>query len=392
MVAAAARRCAVVTAPADLIRFNVPHVPDTTGDYLLESLASRSLCGDGPFTARATTALSQLVGGRTALLTTSCTHALELAWLLLRLQPGDEVIMPSFTFVSTANAVALRGAVPVFVDIRPDTLNIDERLIEQAITPRTRAICVVHYAGVACAMDEISVLAARHDLAVVEDNAHGLGGSYRGRPLGTLGVLAAQSFHETKNLQCGEGGALVFADDELAERAEILREKGTNRSRFIRGVVDKYTWVDVGSSYLPSDLLAAALLAGVEDFDVSQAARQSVWSAYDDGLRDWAATRGVRTPFVPDDCEQPAHMYWLVLPSHDQQSRLIAHLKERGIVAPFHYLPLHTSEAGVVHARPGTPCPVTDVVAESLVRLPLHTSLSTADVDHIISSVLSFGG
>jgi len=381
-----------VTAPRDLIRFNVPHVPVTTGDYLLESLASRSLCGDGPFTARATAALSKLVGGRPNLLTTSCTHALELAWLLLRLQPGDEVIMPSFTFVSTANAVALRGAVPVFVDIRPDTLNIDERLIEQAITSRTRAICVVHYAGVACAMDEISALADHHDLAVVEDNAHGLGGSYRGRPLGTLGVLAAQSFHETKNLQSGEGGALVLADGELAERAEILREKGTNRSRFIRGAVDKYTWVDVGSSYLPSDLLASALLAGLEDFDVSQAARQSVWSAYDEALRDWAATFDVRTPFVPDDCEQPAHMYWLVLPNHDQQYRLIAHLKERGIVAPFHYLPLHSSEAGVVHARAGTPCPVTDVVAESLVRLPLHTSLSPADVDHVISSVRSFGG
>lgn len=377
---------------AEPIRFNVPFVAPATERYLSESLASRSLCGDGPFTHRATAALAELVGGRDTLLTTSCTHALELAWLLLDLAPGDEVIMPSFTFVSTANAVALRGALPVFVDIRLDTLNLDERLIEAAITPRTRAICVVHYGGVACAMDEITAIADRHGIAVVEDNAHGLGGSYHGRPLGTLGLMAAQSFHETKNLQCGEGGALVLQNELLSERAEIIREKGTNRSRFIRGVIDKYTWVDVGSSYLPSDLLAAVLLAGLDDFAAIQAERQRVWAAYDTGLAAWAGAHGVRTPVVPEGCVQPAHLYRLVFPEAGQQAAFIAHLAAQGIQSTFHYLPLHDSVAGLRLGRLGTPCPVTDDVAASLVRLPLHPGLGSSDVDRVIAAVQTFSG
>jgi dTDP-4-amino-4,6-dideoxygalactose transaminase len=374
-----------------MIPFNVPHVADTASAHVLDSLGSRRLSGDGPFTKAAQAALSQLVGGRFTLLTTSCTHALELAWLLLDLQPGDEVIMPSFTFVSTANAVALRGAVPVFVDIRPDTLNLDERLLEQAITERTRAICVVHYAGVACAMDEIDAVARRHGLVVVEDNAHGLGGSYHGRPLGSLGSMAALSFHETKNVQCGEGGALVLGE-EYVGRAEILREKGTDRSRFIRGMVDKYTWVDVGSSYLPSDLLAALLVAGLDDFSVSQARRQSVWRRYDLELAVWAEAHGVRRPHVPVGLEQPAHLYWLVMPRPEQQAALIGHLRDHGVHAVFHYLPLHSSAAGRAHARCGTPCRVTDSVSASLVRLPLHTSLSESDVARVVHAVTSFRG
>ena len=372
------------------IRFNVPYIAAATEAYLHESLSSGTLCGDGPFTRRATAALSELVGGRDTLLTTSCTHALELAWLLLDLRPGDEVIMPSFTFVSTANAVALRGAVPVFVDIRPDTLNLDEQRLEAAITPQTRAICVVHYGGVACAMDEICAVAERHGIAVVEDNAHGLGGSYRGRPLGTLGLMAAQSFHETKNLQCGEGGALVLHDDALKDRAEILREKGTNRSRLIRGAIDKYTWVDVGSSYLPSDLLAAVLLAGLDEFASIQARRQAVWTAYDDGLADWADSHGVRRPTVPEGSHAPAHLYQLVLPQAGQQSALIKHLAAEEIQSTFHYLPLHDSDAGRRYGRLGTPCPVTESVSASLVRLPLHPGLSSDDVARVIAAVQSY--
>lgn len=374
------------------IRFNVPFVAPRTADYLAESLASRALCGDGPFTRRATAALAELVGGRETLLTTSCTHALELAWLLLELVPGDEVIMPSFTFVSTANAVALRGAIPVFVDIRADTLNLDERLVESAITPRTRAICVVHYGGVACAMDELNAIADRHGLAVIEDNAHGLGGSYRGQPLGTLGLMAAQSFHETKNLQCGEGGALVLQNELLSERAEIIREKGTNRSRFIRGAIDKYTWVDVGSSYLPSDLLAALLLAGLDDFHAIQVERKRVWAAYESGLASWAKSLGVQTPVVPPGCEHPAHLYQLVFPAGGQQTSFIAHLAAQGIQSAFHYLPLHDSTAGLRFGRLGTPCPVTDTVSASLVRLPLHPGLGAADVDRVIAATQTFTG
>jgi dTDP-4-amino-4,6-dideoxygalactose transaminase len=359
--------------------------------YVQESMSGTLLSGDGPFTRRANELVAELTGGLAALLTTSCTHALEMSALLLDLGPGDEVILPSFTFVSTANAYALRGAVPVFVDVRPDTLNLDERLIEAAITDRTRAIVVVHYAGVACDMDAITAIAARHGLTVIEDNAHGLGGTYAGRPLGSLGAMATQSFHVTKNVQCGEGGALVLNDAALVDRAEIIREKGTNRSQFFRGMVDKYRWVDIGSSYLPSDLLAAVLTAQLEGFDEIQAHRHAVWRAYDERLAGWAAEQGVRQPVVPADREHPAHMYYLLLPGLGDQQGLIGHLAERGAHATFHYIPLHSSPAGERYGRvaPGG-CPVTDDVSARLVRLPLFAGMTDAELDRVVDAVRSY--
>ena len=374
-----------------MIPFNIAHLTGREQEYLAQSLASRHLTGDGSFTARASRLLSQNVGGGDCLLTTSCTHALEMAAILLDLAEGDEVIMPSFTFVSTANAVVLRGAVPVFVDIRPDTLNLDERLVECAITPRTRAIVVVHYAGVACEMDEITAIAERHGLAVVEDNAHGLGGSYRGRPLGSLGSMAAQSFHATKNVQCGEGGAIVLNDPAYLERAEIIREKGTNRSQFFRGEVDHYRWVDIGSSYLPSDLLAAFLTAQLESIGDTQLRRSEVWEHYDRELAQWAGDHLVRTPTVPDDREHPAHLYYLVLPDHEQRERFIRHLGDAGVLGVFHYLPLDSAPAGRTHCRTAAGgCPVTADVSSRLVRLPLFPDLSEGDLSVIVDAVTSF--
>jgi dTDP-4-amino-4,6-dideoxygalactose transaminase len=360
-------------------------------DYVSQSFSSAAVVGDGPFTARATELITKLTGGLGSLLTTSCTHALEMTALLLDLAPGDEVIMPSFTFVSTANAYALRGAVPVFVDIRPDTLNLDETQLEAAVTERTKAVVVVHYGGVAAAMDEILSIASRHGLAVIEDNAHGLGGSYNGRPLGSLGLMATQSFHGTKNVHCGEGGALVVNDTDLLERAEIIREKGTNRSQFFRGQVDKYRWVDIGSSYLPADPLAAFLTAQLERFEEIQAPRLTIWQRYDEELSAWAASNGVGRPVVPEECVHPAHVYHLVMPSQEHQSGLIAHLSDRNITAPFHYVPLHSSPAGRKYGRVGPEgCPVTDRVSESLVRLPLFSPLTSEEQSRVIDGVLSY--
>jgi dTDP-4-amino-4,6-dideoxygalactose transaminase len=359
--------------------------------YVGQSFSSAAVVGDGPFTARATELITKLTGGLGSLLTTSCTHALEMTALLLGLAPGDEVIMPSFTFVSTANAYALRGAVPVFVDIRPDTLNLDETQIEAAITERTKAVVVVHYGGVAAAMDEILAIAGRHGLTVIEDNAHGLGGSYKGRPLGSLGLMATQSFHGTKNVHCGEGGALVVNDTDLLERAEIIREKGTNRSQFFRGQVDKYRWVDIGSSYLPADPLAAFLTAQLERFDEIQAPRLTIWQRYDEELSGWAAAHGIGVPVVPAECVHPAHVYYLVMPSHEHQAGLIAHLGERNITAPFHYVPLHSSPAGQKYGRVGPEgCAVTDRVSESLVRLPLFSQLTDTEQGRVIDGLLSY--
>jgi dTDP-4-amino-4,6-dideoxygalactose transaminase len=373
-----------------MIPFNIAHLTGREQEYLAQSLASRHLTGDGSFTARATQLLSQNVGGGDCLLTTSCTHALEMAAILLDLGEGDEVIMPSFTFVSTANAFVLRGAVPVFVDIRPDTLNLDERLVESAITPRTRAIVVVHYAGVACEMDEITAIAERHGLAVVEDNAHGLGGTYRGRPLGSLGTMATQSFHATKNVQCGEGGAIVLNDAAYLERAEIIREKGTNRSQFFRGKVDHYRWVDIGSSYLPSDLLAAFLTAQLESIKDIQVRRADVWDHYERELAPWAEGL-VGTPTVPDDREHPAHLYYLILPDHRQQERFIRHLGDAGVLGVFHYVPLDSAPVGRERCRtaPGG-CPVTADLSSRLVRLPLFPDLSERDLSVIVEAVTSF--
>ncbi|GLZ00874.1 dTDP-4-amino-4,6-dideoxygalactose transaminase [Actinoplanes sp. NBRC 103695] len=368
-----------------LIPFNRISLADRELEYLTTAAASGATSGDGPFTRRATHLLTGITSSPYALLTTSCTHALELSALLLELEPGDEVIMPSFTFVSTANAFVLRGAVPVFVDCRPDTLNLDERAVEAAITPRTKAIVVVHYAGVACAMDPITEIARRHGVPVIEDNAHGLGGSYRGRPLGSLGALATQSFHATKNVQCGEGGALLVNDAGLRERAEILREKGTDRSRFMRGQVDKYTWRDVGSSYLPSDVLAAGLTAQLEAFGEIQRRRHEIWSAYYEACDEFVR------PTVPSDTEHAAHLFYVLATSNAERSRLIEHLASAGVQATFHYQPLHDSPAGLRFGRTGPGgCPVTEDVAERLVRLPLYPGLSDREAATVIAAVRSF--
>jgi dTDP-4-amino-4,6-dideoxygalactose transaminase len=319
------------------IWFNRPAVTGREFDYMREALQSGHISGDGRFTKRCHTVLEEVTHAKRAFLTTSCTHALEMAMLLLDLGPGDEVILPSFTFVSTANAIALRGARPVFLDVRADTLNLDETLLEAAVTPRTRAIVVVHYAGVACQMDAIIDIARRHGVVVVEDNAHGLFGYYKGRPLGSLGALATLSFHETKNVTCGEGGALLVNDPQYVERAEILREKGTNRARFFRGQVDRYTWVDIGSSYLPSDILAAYLLAQLEAREEIQTRRHAIWTRYSHELCAWARERDVHLPVVPAHCQHPAHLFYLVMPSLAARTALIEHLKANQILAVFHY-------------------------------------------------------
>ena len=358
--------------------------------YIAETLSRGQIAGDQTFTRRCQALLERLTGARRVLLTTSCTHALELAALLLDLKPGDEAIMPSFTFVSTANAVVLRGATPVFVDVRPDTLNLDERQIERHITSRTRLIVPVHYAGVGCEMDAIGTIAERHGLAVVEDNAHGLFGKYRGRPLGTFGTLATQSFHETKNFTCGEGGALLVNDDRYAARAEILREKGTDRARFFRGQVDKYSWVDVGSSYVVSDVLAAFLYGQLEQWELVQARRRRLWEYYDLHLAEWALAQNVRLPMVPQHCEQAFHMFYLLVPSLAYRQAFIEHLKQRGILAVFHYQPLHLSTMGQRFG--GTPgaCPVAEDVSDRLVRLPFFNDLTPSDQARVVDAVRGF--
>ena len=313
-----------------------------------------------------------------------------MAALLLDIEPGDEVIIPSFTFVSTVNAFVLRGARPVFADIRPDTLNLDERQLERLITPRTRAIVLVHYAGVGCEMDAILETAGQHGIAVVEDNAHGLFGKYKGRYLGTFGCLATQSFHETKNFTCGEGGALLINDPRYVERAEIIREKGTNRSRFFRGQVDRYTWVDIGSSYLLSDLLAAFLYAELEAREEIQTKRRRIWHYYQDHLHEWAVAQGITLPIVPTNCEQPYHMFYLLTPSLDYRQALIAHLRLHGILSVFHYLPLHLSEMGrKLGGRPGD-CPVTEDLSNRLLRLPFFNDLEEADQERVCHAIKDF--
>lgn len=372
------------------IPFNRFSLQGAEGDYVREALASGHLSGDGPFTKRCHEWLQRRFGVPRALLTTSCTDALELAGLLLDLKPGDEIIVPSFTFVSTVNAFALRGAVPVFAEVRRDTLNIDESRIEELVTPSTRAIVVVHYAGVGCEMDAICEIAGRHALRVVEDNAHGIFGRYRARPLGTFGSVSALSFHETKNISCGEGGALLINDEALIDRAEILREKGTDRSRLFRGLVDKYTWVDLGSSFLPSELIAAVLLGQLEASCAIQARRRAMWTRYREELGDWAEEQGVRLPVVPPHCEQPYHLFYMLMPDEATRAGLIDHLKKLGILAVFHYLPLHLSPMGRRLGRVAGPLDVTERVSATIVRLPLFNDLSDADQDEIVAAVRSF--
>jgi dTDP-4-amino-4,6-dideoxygalactose transaminase len=368
------------------IGFNRPTVTGNELRYIKEALESFHVSGDGIFSKRCSTWLEETVGVRRALLTHSCTAALEMAALLCDLGPEDEVIMPSFTFVSTANAVVLRNAVPVFVDIRRDTLNIDERLIEAAITPRTKAIFVVHYAGVACEMDTVMEIARRHDLFVVEDAAQALRASYRGRPLGSIGDFSAVSFHETKNFISGEGGALLMNDPDYIARAEILREKGTNRTSFARGEVDKYTWMDLGSSFLPSDIIAAFLWAQFEQAESLQVQRRALWERYHEGFRSLEEEGLARRPVIPEECDHNAHLYYLLLPDMAARNSLIARLRERGIQAPFHYVPLHTAPGGLKFARTHGSLSVTDDVAGRLLRMPLWHEMKN-EPEQVIEAV-----
>ncbi|HEL4266334.1 dTDP-4-amino-4,6-dideoxygalactose transaminase [Stenotrophomonas sp. TWI1409] len=354
-----------------MIPFNKPFMTGQELVNITHAHANGHLSGDGPFTKQCHAWLNQRTGASASLLTHSCTAALEMSALLLDLQAGDEVIMPSYTFVSTSNAFVLRGAIPVFVDIRKDTLNIDEALIEAAITPRTKAICVVHYAGVACEMDEILAIAERHGLAVVEDAAQGIMSTYKGRPLGTIGDLGALSFHETKNIISGEGGALLCRDHVYAERAEIVREKGTNRSRFFRGQVDKYTWVDVGSSFLPGEITAAFLAAQMDAAEDITARRLAIWERYHAWAAPHEAAGRLIRPTIPAHTTHNAHMYYMLLPSLDARTHFIQSLREQGVQAVFHYIPLHSSPAGLSHGRAGSSMQVTDELSERLVRMPL---------------------
>ena len=372
------------------IPFNRPHFSPASLAAFGEAVAASHYSGDGRFTKTCHQLLEESLGVRKALLTTSCTHALEMSALLLDLAPGDEVIVPSFTFVSSVNAYVLRGVKPVFADIRPDTLNIDERKLPALITPRTRAIVVVHYAGVGCEMDEILALAKKHGIAVIEDNAHGLFGRYRGRWLGSFGELATQSFHETKNFSCGEGGALLINDERLIERSEIIREKGTNRARFFRGQVDKYTWVDLGSSYLPSELLAALLAPQLAAWQEIQTTRRNIWQRYDRGLADWARANSVRMPVVPAHCDQAYHMFYMLLPSLPVRQALIAHLRSRGINPTFHYQPLDRAPFAEQFAPQPDTCPVTSDVADRLLRLPFFNTLDEVDQDRVMDAVREF--
>ena len=374
----------------DFIPFNRPILVGNEMEYMRQAIESGHISGDGAFTKKCHAFLENELGLAKALLTTSGTHALEMMALLLDIGPGDEVIIPDFTFVSTVNAFVLRGAKPIFVDVRPDTLNLDESKLEAAITPRTRAVVPVHYAGVGCEMDAILEIADRHKLAVVEDNAHGLFGKYKGKYLGTFGKLAAQSFHETKNFTSGEGGALLINDAELAERAEILREKGTNRSRFFRGQVDKYNWVDLGSSYLPSDLLAAFLYAQFEQRERIQLHRKNVWDFYHQYLGEWAEKNGVQMPTIPAHTEQAYHMFYLLLPDLDTRQRFIMYLRERDIYSVFHYLPLHLSDMGRKFGGTVGDCPVTERVSDQLVRLPFYNNLGGVDLERIVDAILGF--
>ncbi|MFC7301541.1 dTDP-4-amino-4,6-dideoxygalactose transaminase [Cognatiluteimonas weifangensis] len=371
------------------IPFNKPYMTGRELEYISKAHSNGHLSGDGEFTRRCHDWLKEQTGCARTLLTHSCTGALEMSAMLVGVGPGDEVIMPSFTFVSTANAFVLRGAVPVFVDVRPDTLNIDESLIEAAITPRTKAICVVHYAGVSCEMDVIMALARKHGLHVIEDAAQGILSTYRGRPLGAIGTLGALSFHETKNVISGEGGALLINDPALSERAEIIREKGTNRSKFFRGQVDKYTWVDMGSSYLPGEIIAAFLTAQLEQAHEITARRLAIWDRYHEWAAPFESDGLLRRPVVPMECVHNAHMYYLLLPSLSARTKFIESLRDKGIGSVFHYIPLHSAPAGRQFGRThGNALPITDDLSDRLARLPLWVGLEDV-MDEVLDAASS---
>ena len=369
------------------ILFNSPTVTGKEMELMQQAIARGQLSGDGHFTSLCQHRLKQQLGADKVLLTTSCTAALEMAAILLNIGPGDEVIVPSFTFVSGANAFVLRGAKPIFVDIRSDTLNLNEELIEARISARTKAIALVHYAGVACEMDALLSIARRHRIPIIEDNAHGLFGEYQGRPLGSFGTFATQSFHDTKNVICGEGGALAINDPQFIERAEILWEKGTNRKKFLAGLVDKYTWVDVGSSFLLSDLLAAFLFGQLEQADQIQSLRHAVWEYYYGSLESGAEKLGISLPQVPATCKHAAHLFYILLPNRTVRDELIAFLRSKNIQSAFHYLPLHLSPMGQrLDYREGD-CPVTEEISGRLLRLPFHNRLRREEQDRVVAAI-----
>lgn len=382
---------ASITKTTSVEKIKIPFCrPSLTGrelKYMEESIRTQHISGDGVFTKKCNSLLEIVTEAPKVLLTTSCTHALEMIALLLNLKPGDEVIIPSFAYVSTVNAFALRGAKPIFIDIQPDTLNLDENQLLQLITPKTKAIVALHYAGVGCEMNIIKDIADRFGIELVEDNAHGLFGKYKGRNLGTFGSLAALSFHETKNLTCGEGGALLLNDEKYFEQAEILREKGTNRTKFFQGKVDSYTWVNLGSSYLPSDMLAAFLLAQLESVDTIQASRKLIWDYYFEQLSGWAEKTGTKLPNIPQYCQHPYHMFYMLCPSHEKRNHLIEHLKKRGILSVFHFLPLHLSPMGQKMGYKRGDYPVTENTSKRLVRLPFFNSLSQDELHYVCEAI-----
>ncbi len=372
-----------------MIPFNRSTIQGREFEYIAEAMRNGQIAGDQQFSRKCQALLEERLGVKKVLVTTSCTHALEMAALLLDIKEGDEVIVPDFTFVSTANAFVMRGARPVFCDIRRDTMNLDEQQLESLITPRTRAIIPVHYAGVACEMDVIMDIADRYGIPVVEDNAHGLLGKYKDKYLGTFGALATQSFHETKNITCGEGGALIINDERYIERAEILREKGTDRSKFFRGEVDKYGWVDIGSNYVMSDVLAAFLFGQLEQMDAVQTRRRDIWVRYNDELREWAEMNAVELPVIQWYCEPAWHMYQLVMPSPEARSHFIRHMKQAGVICVFHYQPLHLSRHAERWKGLRGDFPVTEYVSDRLVRLPFYNDLGIEDQQYIMDHVLS---
>ena len=373
------------------IPFNQPYFTGKELEYIQQAHDQKHLSGDGPFSKKCHAWLEKSIGTQKALLTHSCTAALEMAAILIGIESGDEVIMPSYTFVSTANAFVLRGGVPVFIDIRPDTLNIDEKRIEAAITPKTKAIVVVHYGGVACEMDEILAIARKHNLFGIEDAAQGIDSQYKGRPLGSLGHLAALSFHETKNIISGEGGALLINDERFIERAHIIREKGTNRTKFLKGQVDKYTWVDIGSSYLPSDLIAAFLWAQLESFEQITSQRKSLWNKYHESFAPAEAKGQLKRPIIPADCHPNAHLYYVLLPTAKKRDSFLSALSQNDINAVFHYIPLHDSPAGKKYGRTSGSLEVTNDLSQRIARLPLWIGLEK-DQPRVIEQVLLEAG